>query len=226
MNRSARREERSTFVARPGGRFRMQSYLLAVDRFNAAVGKFFAWSIVVLTLVITYEVLSRRIMGQPTTWAFDASYMLYGLLFMSAGAYTLSRNGHVRGDFLYRQWAPRTQAGLDLVLYVLFFFPGILAMVYAGYVFFDLSFQTKETSSFSPDGLLLWPFKMIIPITGVLMALQGVVEVLRCVICLRTGEWPERQSDVEETEQLILAEAAANQVDVDRNKISVDEAKL
>ena len=204
----------------------MQSYLLAVDRFNAAVGKFFAWSIVVLTLVITYEVLSRRIMGQPTTWAFDASYMLYGLLFMSAGAYTLSRNGHVRGDFLYRQWAPRTQAGLDLVLYVLFFFPGILAMVYAGYVFFDLSFQTKETSSFSPDGLLLWPFKMIIPITGVLMALQGVVEVLRCVICLRTGEWPERQSDVEETEQLILAEAAANQVDVDRNKISVDEAKL
>lgn len=204
----------------------MQSYLLAVDRFNGAIGKFFAWSIVVLTLVITFEVLSRRIIGQPTTWAFDASYMLYGLLFMSAGAYTLSRNGHVRGDFLYRQWAPRTQAGLDLVLYVLFFFPGILAMVYAGYVFFELSFETKETSSFSPDGLLLWPFKMIIPITGVLMALQGVVEVLRCVICLRTGQWPERQSDVEETEQLILAEAAANKVDVDPSKIHVDEAKL
>lgn len=204
----------------------MQSYLLAVDRFNAAVGKFFAWSIVVLTLVITFEVLSRRILGAPTTWAFDASYMLYGLLFMSAGAYTLSRNGHVRGDFLYRQWRPRTQAGLDLALYILFFFPGILAMIYAGYVFFELSFQTKETSSFSPDGLLLWPFKMIIPITGVLMALQGVVEVLRCIICLREGEWPERQSDVEETEQLILAEAAANKIEVDRTKIHVDEARL
>jgi TRAP-type mannitol/chloroaromatic compound transport system permease small subunit len=204
----------------------MQFYLLAVDRFNAAVGKFFAWSIVVLTLVITYEVLSRRIMGAPTTWAFDASYMLYGLLFMSAGAYTLSRNGHVRGDFLYRQWKPRTQAGLDLALYILFFFPGILAMVYAGWTFFDLSFQTKETSSFSPDGLLLWPFKLIIPITGVLMTMQGVVEVLRCWICLRTGEWPQRQSDVEETEQLILAEAAANKIDIDINKVHVDEAKL
>ncbi|HVI27129.1 TRAP transporter small permease subunit [Hansschlegelia sp.] len=204
----------------------MQFYLLAVDRFNAAVGKLFAWSIVVLTLVITYEVVSRRLLGAPTTWAFDASYMLYGLLFMSAGAYTLSRNGHVRGDFLYRQWRPRTQAGLDLVLYILFFFPGILAMVYAGWVFFELSYETNETSSFSPDGLLLWPFKLIIPITGVLMAMQGVVEVLRCVVCLRSGEWPQRQSDVEETEQLILAEAAANRVEIDQDKISVDEAKL
>lgn len=204
----------------------MQSYLLAVDRFNAGVGKFFAWSIVVLTFVITYEVASRRIWGQPTTWAFDASYMLYGLLFMSAGAYTLSRNGHVRGDFLYRQWSPRVQAGLDLALYILFFFPGILAMVYAGFWFFELSYETQETSSFSPDGLLLWPFKMIIPITGVLMALQGVVEVLRCWICLRTGEWPQRQSDVEETENLILAEAEANRVAVDPAKINVDEARL
>lgn len=204
----------------------MQFYLLAVDRFNAAVGKLFAWSIVVLTLVITYEVISRRLLGAPTTWAFDASYMLYGLLFMSAGAYTLSRNGHVRGDFLYRQWRPRTQAALDLVLYILFFFPGILALVYAGWIFFELSYETNETSSFSPDGLLLWPFKLIIPITGVLMAMQGVVEVLRCWICLKTGEWPPRQSDVEETEQLILAEAAANKVTVDLQKIDVDEAKL
>ncbi|MFC3691221.1 TRAP transporter small permease subunit [Chenggangzhangella methanolivorans] len=204
----------------------MQSWLLAVDRFNAAIGKFFAWSIVVLTFIITYEVASRRIWGQPTTWAFDASYMLYGLLFMSAGAYTLSRNGHVRGDFLYRQWSPRVQAGLDLALYILFFFPGILAMVYAGFWFFELSYETQETSSFSPDGLLLWPFKMIIPITGVLMALQGVVEVLRCWICLRTGEWPQRQSDVEETENLILAEAEANRVKVDPSKLNVDEAKL
>lgn len=211
----------------PGpGTFRMQSYLLAVDRFNAGVGKLFAWSIVALTLVITYEVISRRVMGAPTTWAFDASYMLYGLLFMSAGAYTLSRNGHVRGDFLYRQWSARTQAGLDLVLYVLFFFPGILAMVYAGWSFFELSFETKETSSFSPDGLLLWPFKLIIPITGVLMALQGVVEVLRCVICLRTGAWPQRHSDVEETELLILEQAAAGKIKVDTSRIELDEAKI
>lgn len=204
----------------------MQSFLLAVDRFNAAIGKLFAWSIVVLTLIITYEVVARRVLGAPTTWAFDASYMLYGLLFMSAGAYTLSRNGHVRGDFLYRQWKPKTQAGLDLALYILFFFPGILAMVYAGWIYFELAYETGETSSFSPDGLLLWPFKLVIPITGVLMTLQGVVETLRCVICLRTGEWPQRQSDVEETEQLILAEAAANQVKVDPSKITLDEAKI
>jgi TRAP-type mannitol/chloroaromatic compound transport system permease small subunit len=188
----------------------MRSAMTAIDRVNTIVGKIFAWSIFVLTLAVSYEVLARYILRQPTGWGFDLSYMLYGLLFMSAGAYTLARNGHVRGDFLYRSWKPTTQARLDLVLYFLFFFPGILAMVYAGWNFFWISYLLNETSSFSPDGLYLWPFKLIIPITGLLMTFQGVAEVIRCLICIREGDWPPRLHDVEETERL-LAEGMSGQ---------------
>lgn len=186
----------------------IQRILLLVDHLSTWIGKIFAWSIVVLTFAIGYEVFSRYVMRQPTTWAFDASYMLYGLLFMSAGAYTLSRNGHVRGDFLYRKWSARTQAKLDLVLYFLFFFPGILALIYAGWGFFKLSWLINEHSSFSPDGPIVWPFKALIPVVGVLMLLQGIAEVVRCVLCIRTGEWPHRLHDVQELEQVILEEAA------------------
>ena len=190
----------------------MQSSLLAIDRLNTFIGKTFAWCIVILTFAISYEVFARYILRAPTTWAFDASYMLYGALFMMAGAYTLSRNGHVRGDFLYRTWAPRRQAALDLVLYILFFFPGILAMIYAGWDFARLSYLFNERSAFSPEGLYVWPFKMLIPITGVLMLLQGIVEVVRCAICVRTGEWPQRLHDVEELEKLILEKIEAERV--------------
>ena len=145
--------------------------------------------------------------GAPTDWAFDASYMLYGTLFMMAGAYTLSRNGHVRGDFLYRAWRPRTQATSDLILYVLFFFPGMLAFIYSGYSFAKLSYMMNEHSAASPDGPIVWPFKWLIPIVGCLMVLQGIVEVIRCIICIRTGEWPKRLHDVEETEKIMLEEA-------------------
>ena len=187
----------------------MQSLLIAVDRLNTFIGKTFAWCIVILTFAISYEVFCRYVLRAPTTWAFDASYMLYGTLFMMAGAYTLSRNGHVRGDFIYRTWSPRRQAGTDLVLYILFFFPGILAMIYSGWEFARLSYLFNERSAFSPEGLYVWPFKALIPITGVLMLLQGMVEVVRCVVCLRTGEWPQRLHDVEELEKLILERAAA-----------------
>ncbi|GLK86265.1 TRAP transporter small permease subunit [Ancylobacter defluvii] len=186
----------------------MQSILLAVDRLNAFIGKAFAWCIVLLTLAISYEVFRRYVLRDPTTWAYDVSLMLYGALFMMAGAYTLSRNGHVRGDFLYRNWRPQTQAKSDLVLYFLFYFPGILAMIYAGWGYFHLSYLLNEHSSFSPDGPVIWPFKALIPITGVLMLLQGVVEVARCIICIRDGDWPQRLHDVEEMEKIILEEAA------------------
>ncbi|HSI39817.1 MAG TPA: TRAP transporter small permease subunit [Xanthobacteraceae bacterium] len=186
----------------------MQSVLLAVDRFNAFIGKAFAWCIVILTLAITYEVYCRYVLRDPTTWAYDVSLMLYGALFMMAGAYTLSRNGHVRGDFLYRNWSPRTQAKSDLVLYFLFYFPGILALIYSGWNYFHLSYMLNEHSSFSPDGPVIWPFKALIPITGVMMLLQGVVEVVRCLICIREGDWPQRLHDVEEMEKIILEEAA------------------
>jgi len=187
----------------------MQSVLLAVDRLNAFIGKTFAWCIVILMLAITYEVFRRYVLRDPTTWAYDVSLMLYGALFMMAGAYTLSRNGHVRGDFLYRKWAPRTQAKCDLVLYFLFYFPGILALIYSGWNYFQLSYMLNEHSSFSPDGPVIWPFKGIIPIVGVMMLAQGVVEVVRCIICIRDGDWPQRLHDVEEMEKVILEEAAA-----------------
>src|SRR5512134_392287 len=118
----------------------MQGVLLAIDRVNTWVGKAFAWSILALTLVIAYEVFARYIFRAPTGWGFDASYMLYGTLFMMAGAYALSRGAHVRGDFLYRMFSPRTQAAFDLALYVLFFVPGMIALILSGLGFFNLSF--------------------------------------------------------------------------------------
>ncbi|MBA1155922.1 TRAP transporter small permease subunit [Microvirga mediterraneensis] len=178
-----------------------------IDRINTAIGKAVAWSIVALTFAVCYEVFSRYVLRSPTEWAFDASYMLYGLLFMVAGPYALARNNHVRGDFLYRNWAPRRQAGLDLVLYFLFFFPGILALIYAGLPFMQMSWMMNEHSMNSPNGPPIYPFKALIPIVGVLMALQGLAEVIRCVACLRSGEWPPRLHDVEETEKLILEQA-------------------
>ncbi|MFL1462342.1 TRAP transporter small permease subunit [Roseococcus sp. DSY-14] len=182
--------------------------LLAVDRFSTLVGQVFSWTILLLTAAIVYEVFARRFFSAPTNWGYDAQYMLYGTLFMFAGAYALSRNGHVRGDFLYRMMAPRRQAWLDLVLYILFFFPAIFAFMVAGWHFFELSYMQNERSMFSPSGPIIWPFKAIIPVVGVIMLLQGLVEVVRCVRAIRSGEWPRRLSDVEELDQIILAQAA------------------
>lgn len=188
----------------------MNRALLIIDALSTFVGKAFAWMILAMTFAISYEVFCRYALGAPTDWAFDVSYMLYGTLFMMAGAYTLSRNGHVRGDFLYRNWAPRRQAQIDLVLYFLFFFPGMLALIYSGWEYFKLSYLLNEHSSASPNGPIVWPFKAVIPITGVLMLLQGIVEALRCIVCIRSGEWPQRLHDVEEMEKIILEQAQAN----------------
>ena len=187
----------------------MQRVLLAIDRVNTWVGKAFAWSILALTLVIAYEVFARYVFRAPTGWGFDASYMLYGTLFMMAGAYALSRGAHVRGDFLYRMFSPRAQAALDLALYVLFFVPGMIALIFSGWGFFDLSYVMNERSSFSPDGPIVWPFKALIPVAGALMLLQGLAEIARCAICLTTGRWPQRLADVEELERELIAQAEA-----------------
>ena len=157
----------------------MQRALLAIDRISAWVGKTFAWSILALTLVIAYEVFARYVFRAPTGWGYDASYMLYGTLFMMAGAYALSRGAHVRGDFLYRGFSPRTQAAFDLALYLLFFVPGMAALIYSGWGFFHLSYTMNERSSFSPNGPIVWPFKALIPIVGALMLLQGLAEIGR-----------------------------------------------
>ncbi|MCU0984122.1 MAG: TRAP transporter small permease subunit [Acetobacteraceae bacterium] len=185
----------------------MQGLLLTIDRLSAFVGKLFAWCVVLLTLAVAYEIFARKLFSAPTSWGYDVSYMLYGTLFMMAGAYALSRNGHVRGDFLYRAWPARRQAGLDLVLYFLFFFPAIIAFIYSGWAFFTTSMAQNERSMFSPTGPIIWPFKGLIPLVGVLLLIQGFAEVVRCIQCLQRGEWPQRLSDVQEMEQLILAKA-------------------
>ncbi len=197
------------FQGEPWG-VRLQRLLIPVDRVNTFVGQFFAWGILLLTFAVSYEVFSRYVLGAPTDWAFDASYILYGTLFIMAGAYALSRNSHVRGDFLYRSWRPRTQARMDLLLYFLFFFPGIIAFIYSGYGFAAQSWFSHEHSAYSPDGLPIYHYKSIIPVTGVLLLLQGVVEVIRCLVCLRTGVWPQRLHDVEELEKVILEQHAGD----------------
>ena len=187
----------------------VQRVLLGIDRLSTLVGQIGSWCILILTAVIVYDVTARRFFRAPTDWGYDASYMLYGTLFMLAGAYALSRNGHVRGDFLYRNFSPVRQAKFDLTLYVLFFFPAIMAFMISGYHFFELSFFQNERSSVSPGGPIIWPFKFLIPAVGLLLLLQGLVEVVRCVRCIREGAWPQRLSDVEELEKQILAAAEA-----------------
>lgn len=178
----------------------MQKFFLAVDRVSTFAGQAFAWLIVALTALICWEVFSRYVLNAPHAWAFDAQIMLYGTLFMMAGAYTLSKNGHVRGDILYGFFAPRTQAAFDLVLYLVFFLPGVVALAWAGYSFAAESWAIREHSSITADGPPIYPFKTVIPVAGVLLLLQGLVEIMRCVVCLKTGAWPTRDRDVEEVD--------------------------
>jgi TRAP-type mannitol/chloroaromatic compound transport system permease small subunit len=175
----------------------MQKLLMAVDRLTTVVGRLFAWLIVALTLLVSWEVFSRYFLNHPHPWALDAQIMLYGALFMMAGAYTLAHQGHVRGDVLYGALRPRTQASIDLVLFVFFYLPGVLALTWAGWTYANESLAIRE-NTFSPDPLPLYPFKFVIPVAGFLLLLQGIVEILRCVVCLRLGRWPERMKDVEE----------------------------
>jgi TRAP-type mannitol/chloroaromatic compound transport system permease small subunit len=177
---------------------RVQGFLLTVDRISSWSGKAFAWLIVVLSLVVGVEVFKRYILNAPTAWIFDANSMLYGTLFMMCGAYALAQNAHVRGDFLYGSMQPRTQAALDLALYFVFFIPGILALMYAGYGFAELSWRIDEHSNVTANGPPVYHFKTVIPIAGTLVMIQGFAEIVRCVICLRDGQWPERLKDVEE----------------------------
>jgi len=178
----------------------MQKYLLIVDRISTFVGKTFSWLIVGLTFLITYEIFSRYALNAPHAYAFDIMLQMYGTLFMMAGAYTLSRNGHVRGDVLYGFFPPRAQAALDLTLYIVFFLPGVVALCWAGYVYAADSWRILEHSSITAEGPPIYQFKTVIPVAGAFMLVQGIVEIIRCVICLKEGKWPARQKDVEEVD--------------------------
>lgn len=191
----------------------MHKLLMAVDRLSTFVGRFFAWSIVLLTLLVSWEVFSRYVLNHPHPWALDAQIMLYGILFMMAGAYTLAHQGHVRGDILYANFSPRVQAAIDLVLFILFYLPGVVALTWAGWIYANESLAIRE-NTFSPDPLPLYPFKFVIPAAGALLFAQGLVEILRCIACLKSGSWPSRLKDVEE-------------IDVEELKAMVeDEAKV
>jgi TRAP-type mannitol/chloroaromatic compound transport system permease small subunit len=182
----------------------MPTYIRFADAISAWVAKAFAWCLMVMVLGVTYEVFVRYVVKRPTVWAFDMSFMMYGTMFMLAGAYTLSRDAHVRADILYRLLPPRRQAALELVLYFLFFFPGILALVFAGAKYAARSWRYQEVSINSPAGMPIYQFKTVIAIAGVLLVIQGIAQVMRCIICLRTGAWPAPPHDVEELEKQLL----------------------
>ncbi len=178
----------------------MQKVLLFVDKISTWVGQAFSWLIVALTLHISWEVYSRYVLDHPRAWAFDAMIMMYGTLFMMAGAYTLAKNGHVRGDVIYGFFTPRAQAILDLTLYILFFIPGIVALTYAGYFYASESWAINEHSNITAEGPPVYPFKTVIPLAGAFVLVQGIVEIIRCVICIKEGEWPSREPDVQEVD--------------------------
>ena len=178
----------------------MQKLLLSIDKISTWIGQFFSWLIVALTLMISWEVFSRYALDDPHPWAFDVMSMMYGSLFMMAGAYTLSKNGHVRGDVLYGFFPPRLQAWLDLALYILFFIPGVFALAWAGYGFAAESWAINEHSNITANGPPVYPFKTILPIAGAFLLAQGLVEIVRCIVCIQQGEWPKRGDDVDEVD--------------------------
>jgi len=178
----------------------MQKILLSIDKLSTWVGQFFSWLIVALTLSISWEVFSRYALDRPHDWMFDAMIQMYGTLFMMAGAYTLSKNGHVRGDVLYSFFRPRTQATIDLILYIVFFLPGTFALTYAGYFYAADSVRILEHSGITADGPPVYQFKAVIPLAGAFLLAQGIVEIIRCITCIRQGDWPSREEDVQEVD--------------------------
>ena len=195
----------------------MQKTLLFVDKVSTWVGQFFSWLIVALTLMISWEVFSRYALDHPHSWAFDVMIIMYGTLFMMAGAYTLAKAGHVRGDVLYGFFRPRTQATIDLVLFIIFFIPGVFALTYAGYFYAAESWAIRESSTITAEGPPLYPFKTMLPLAGAFLLLQGIVEIIRCVICLRQGFWPSREQDVEEVDvEKLKQEVGVKDEDIER----------
>jgi TRAP-type mannitol/chloroaromatic compound transport system permease small subunit len=178
----------------------MQRLLLTIDKISTRVGHLFAWLIVGLTALMTWEIVSRKFFDAPHAWTFDGQIQLYGILFMMAGAYTLAKSGHVRGDVLYGFFPPRVQATIDLILYLVFFIPGTVALAYAGWIYAGESWAIRERSTVMVDGPPLYTFKTFIPLAGALLLVQGAAEIVRCVLCLKNGEWPSRQEDVEEVD--------------------------
>ncbi len=203
----------------------VQGFLHTIDGISTWVGKAASWLIILLTAVVCIEVFKRYIMNSPDAWIFDVDNMMYGTLFMMCGAYTLAQNAHVRGDFLYSSMKPRVQASLDIVLYIVFFIPGIAALIYAGYTFAADSWHIGEHSTVTSNGPPVYHFKSIIPIAGAFVMLQGIAEIVRCVVCLKTGEWPSRLHDVAEIDVIEEQLSGSQYVDEESRKIAIERAK-
>jgi TRAP-type mannitol/chloroaromatic compound transport system permease small subunit len=204
-------------------RMKVQTLLHTADEISTWVGKAFAWLIVVLMLLVVAEVFKRYALNAPTAWVFDASNMLYGTLFMMGGAYTLAQDGHVRGDFLYGNFKPRTQAGIDLALYLLFFLPGIAALTWSGWTYFQDSLAIHE-QTFNADPLPVYPFKFMIPLAGALVLMQGVSEIIRCIVCLRTGAWTPRLKDAQEADVVAQQLEGSEYVDEEAKRLAIEKS--
>lgn len=185
----------------------MHAYIRFADNLSAWFGKAFAWLIVLMAVGTGYEVFVRYVLNAPTAWALDVSFIMYGTLFMMGGAYTLSRGGHVRGDFLYRLWQPKTQAKVDLVLYLFFFFPGVTALIFTGWKYASRSWGYGEVSINSPAGVPIFQFKTVMVAAGILLFIQGIAQIFRCIIAIRTNEWIQAEEDVLETEDILIKKA-------------------
>jgi TRAP-type mannitol/chloroaromatic compound transport system permease small subunit len=201
-----------------------EKFLQGVESLSTWIGKAFAWLIVALMVLVVVEVFKRYILNMPTAWVFDVSNMLYGTLFMMCGAYTLAHDGHVRGDFLYGSMKPRRQAAIDLVLYIAFFLPGILALTWAGWVYAGDALAIHETT-FNATPLPVYPFKYVIPAAGAIVLLQGLSEILRCLVCLRTGEWTARLDDAEEIDVVEQQLAGSTHVDEATKREAIAKTK-
>ena len=185
----------------------MIGYIHFADRLSAAFGKIFAWLIMMMAVGTGYEVFVRYLLNAPTPWALDVSFIMYGTLFMMGGAYTLSRNGHVRGDFIYRLWKPRTQAIVDLILYVFFFMPGILALILSGWKYASRSWSYTEVSVNSPAGIPIYQFKTVLVVSGILLLIQGIAQIFRCIVCMKNNEWMSIEDDVEELDESLVKDS-------------------
>lgn len=202
----------------------VQALMHTADRISTWVGKAFAWLIVALMLLVVVEVFKRYALNAPTSWVFDVSNMMYGTLFMMGGAYTLAHDGHVRGDFLYGSMKPRTQAAIDLVLFIVFFLPGVTALTWAGWSYFQDSLAIHE-QTFNAYALPVYPFKFIIPLAGAIVLMQGLSEILRCIVCLRTGAWTPRLQDAEESDVVAQQLSASESVDDEAKRLAVEQSK-
>jgi len=176
----------------------------SIEGLSQWVGRAFGWCILILTLSVSYEVFVRYVLNAPTVWAFDMMVQMYGALFLMAGPYALAQDAHVRGDVLYRLFSVRWQARLDFVLYILFFFPGMMALFWYGWEIASDSWRYKEVSWNSPARIQIYFFKTLIPLAGILLMLQGLAEMMRCWLAMRSGEWLERLDDVRETEDMLM----------------------